>query len=231
MTAVNTLLKGIVGSTAYGLDTPESDVDTLGVFAAPTIAFHGLTKPQESMVTHDPDSTMHEAGKFVRLALNGNPSVNELLWLDQYDFITQLGAELVGIRDAFLCGRQVRDAYIGYARQQLGKLIARGNGSFAADIPERRAAKHARHIIRLLEQGRELYTTGQLTVRLKDPDMVRDLADWILAHPLQGHDYIHGVEMIMDGDGTPLPDHPDRDTAEQWLLRVRNHHYTYDTED
>ena len=39
------LLEGIVGSTAYGLAGPHSDVDRLGVFAAPTRAFHGLYPP------------------------------------------------------------------------------------------------------------------------------------------------------------------------------------------
>lgn len=32
------LLAGIVGSTAYGLAGPDSDVDRLGVFAVPTRA-------------------------------------------------------------------------------------------------------------------------------------------------------------------------------------------------
>lgn len=228
---VNTLLKGIVGSTAYGLATPESDVDTLGVFAAPTSAFHGLTTPQESVVTHDPDSTMHEAGKFVRLALNGNPSVNELLWLDKYEFITRLGAELVEIRDAFLSADHVRNAYIGYARQQLGKLISRGNGSFAADIPERRSQKHARHIVRLLIQGEQLYCTGEMTVKLNDPDAVRTMADEILAKPIDAYDIINAAEDRMISAGTPLPRTPDRETVERWLHRVRNHYYLHDTEE
>jgi len=81
---MDVLLAGVVGSTAYGLDGPDSDVDRLGVFAAPTIAFHGLTRPRESDVTTAPDQTLHEAGKFCRLALGGNPTVGELMWLKHY---------------------------------------------------------------------------------------------------------------------------------------------------
>ena len=231
MPGVNTLLKGIVGSTAYGLDTPESDVDTLGVFAAPTAAFHGLTRPQESVVTTDPDSTMHEAGKFVRLVLNGNPSVNELLWLEKYEFITRLGAELVEIRGELLSADHVRNAYIGYARQQLAKLISRNNGSFAADIPERRAAKHARHIVRLLIHGEQLYCTGNLVVRLDDPDAVRNTAAEMLADPIGAYDTINAAEDRMIAAGTPLPRFGSHETAERWLHRVRNHYYLHDTED
>lgn len=77
------LLKGVVGSTAYGLNHEGSYVDYLGVFAAPNREILGLGKVQESVNTKDPDTTMHEAKKFVQLCLNGNPSVSEVLWLDQ----------------------------------------------------------------------------------------------------------------------------------------------------
>jgi predicted nucleotidyltransferase len=39
---VNIILSGIVGSTAYGLDTPESDVDRAGIFAVDTEELFGL---------------------------------------------------------------------------------------------------------------------------------------------------------------------------------------------
>lgn len=41
------LLSGVVGSTAYGLAGPHSDVDRLGVFAVATAALHGLHPPAE----------------------------------------------------------------------------------------------------------------------------------------------------------------------------------------
>lgn len=92
------LLSGVVGSTAYGLDTADSDVDRLGLFAAPTVAFHGLHRPQESHVTIHPDATYHEAAKWIRLALGGNPTVTELVWLDQYEVTTPLHALGLGYR-------------------------------------------------------------------------------------------------------------------------------------
>src|SRR5688572_13081210 len=104
--AMNVLLAGTVGSTAYGLSGPGSDVDRLGLFAAPTVAFHGLRGPKESIVTTEPDLTLHEAGKWCRLALNGNPTVMELVWLpdELYDTRTDLGSALIGIKEAFLSG-------------------------------------------------------------------------------------------------------------------------------
>lgn len=86
------LLSGVVGSTAYGLAGPDSDVDRLGIFAVPTLSLLGLTPPEESHVTSKPDTTLHEAGKAARLMLAGNPTVTELLWLpdDLYEVRTPL---------------------------------------------------------------------------------------------------------------------------------------------
>src|SRR5688572_26787180 len=72
------LLTGIVGSTAYGLAGPGSDIDRVGVYAAPTLAFHGLHPPVDkagSIISSKPDQALHEALKFARLCLSGNPTV------------------------------------------------------------------------------------------------------------------------------------------------------------
>jgi len=80
------ILEGIVGSTAYGLATPESDIDKLGIYIQPTEDFYGLklwTEKDFSIVTTNPDRTLHELGKFCRLALKCNPTITELLWIPE----------------------------------------------------------------------------------------------------------------------------------------------------
>jgi uncharacterized protein len=224
---VNTvLLAGIVGSTAYGLATPDSDVDRLGVFAAPTQALLGLHEPKWSRVTTGPDQTLHEAKKWCKLALGGNPTVMELVWLpeDLYEVRTELGDELIGIRRAFLSAQRVRDAYFGYATQQFRRLENRGDGSFSADT-RKRTAKHARHLARLLHQGRELYTTGDLRIRLSDPQWYRDFGDRVAGGGLDDASALLAqAEADFDAARTPLPDRPDENTVEKWLLRVRAAH-------
>lgn len=176
------LLKGLVGSKAYGLDTKDSDDDFLGVFAYPTerlFLVSGLGK--ETLTTKDPDTTMHEARKYCQLALQCNPTAMELLWLDSYVATHPLGWALRGIRTAFLDREKVRGAYLGYAKQQLLRLktratlpIAKSNQLRAAlhmepQTEEERwakRAKHGRHVYRLMEQARRLEEHGHLTVRL-----------------------------------------------------------------
>jgi hypothetical protein len=219
------LLSGIVGSTAYGLATPDSDIDRLGVFAAPTEALLGLHAPKDSIVSSGPDRTLHEARKWCGLALGGNPTVTELVWLDSYEVRTELGDDLIGIRAAFLSAKRVRDAYLGYATQQFRKLENRGDGSFSADT-RKRIAKHARHLARLVHQGRELYATGRLRLRLDNPQWYLDFGERVAAGDLEeARSQLAAAETDFAGIRTPLPDRPDEDTVEKWLQRVRAARY------
>lgn len=211
---MNVLLAGVVGSTAYGLSHPGSDTDVLGMFAAPTEELHGLRPPRESLVSTDPDTTYHEAGKALRLILGGNPTAGELLWLDTYQVRTPLGEELVALRGSLLSERGVRDAYLGYAAQQFRKLLNRGPDQSA------RAAKHARHLVRLLLQAEGLHRTGVLTVRLDDPEHVRRLGVRIAEDPDRARPLLARAEAVFRTGGV-LPEQPDRAAAEDWLRRVR----------
>lgn len=223
MTGVDTvLLQGIVGSTAYGLDHAGSDVDHLGVYAAPAVAFHGLHLPidrQATRVGRDPDTTLHEARKYCGLALSGNPTATELMWLPDecYEVRTDLGAALIGIRTAFLSASRVRDAYLGYAAQQLHRLV---NKDLRAADPAK-VAKHARHLARLAHQGRDLFATGTLTVRLADPQWYRDFGERVAADPQQARGVLTEAESFFDATRSPLPDRPDEAAVERWLLGVR----------
>lgn len=226
------LLTGIVGSQAYGLATPESDVDTLGVSAAPTHEVLGLHPPRDktaSRVHTNPDVTEHEVGKYLALCLKANPTVTELLWLpeDCYTFQHPLLADrLIDLRKALLGARAVRSAYLGYAASQFKKMDQRADGTFSSDTA-RRTAKHARHLMRLLTQGIQLYTTGEMQVRLDNPQEYHDFGDLVAADPERGLDLgrvkLSTAEHIFDEYAPALPDEPDARIAESWLIRVRRH--------
>ncbi|TCR20120.1 hypothetical protein EV578_10759 [Streptomyces sp. BK205] len=219
VTVQNILLSGIVGSTAYGLAREGSDTDRLGMFAAPTESLLGLHTLRESHVTTAPDRTLHEAAKWCRLALGGNPTVMELVWLpgELYEVRTPLGDELIGIRGAFLSAPRVRDAYLGYAAQQFRKLESRAG--------DHRTAKHARHLKRLCHQGLELYTTGQLTVRVEDPEEYHRFGDSVAADPSRARSLLAHYESAFAESRSALPDRPDETPVEAWLLRVRAEFY------
>lgn len=219
-----TLLSGVVGSHAYGLAIPESDVDILTFAAAPTSAFHGLeplTDKLSSRVTADPDVTVHEIGKALRLLLKCNPTVTELLWLDDYEVMSPLGVELISLRSSFLSASYVARAYLGYAVAQFRKLTAEHAAGGDAIENRRHREKNARHLMRLVEQGMRLHTTGELTVRVDDPERLfafgrRAVDDPSIALPL-----LNDARNIVECSPTPLPSVPDTDAAELYLLNVR----------
>lgn len=219
------LLIGVVGSRAYGMNRPDSDTDRLGVFAAPTVAFHGLHPPTGKAATiarHEPDVTMHEAAKMAALCLNGNPTVLELLWLPDYELTTPLGRALVEIRSKFLSAVRVRNAYLGYATQQFQKLTDKGR---FPDVPVDRIRKHAVHLMRLVDQGCRLWVTGEIVVRVEDPGAYFEFADRVVADPTVAEGVLARAALTYRTLPTVLPDEPDTTAVEEWLLAVRAHHY------
>jgi predicted nucleotidyltransferase len=163
----NILLSGVVGSTAFGLARPGSDTDRLGIFIRPTPEFFRIgAQHQDSLVTTAPDVTLHEVGKYVNLALKCNPTIMDLMYLEEYEQQSWEGEWLVDIREDFLSEGYVRSAYGGYAMGQIKRI----KQELANEARQRRVAKHARHCFRLLRQGQQLLEYGTLTVRVPDPD-------------------------------------------------------------
>jgi len=212
------LLAGVVGSTAYGLMRTDSDEDRLGVFAAPTLDLCGISSPRDSHVYSDPcDASFHEAGKFARLAIACNPTVTELLWLDDYEVMTPAGERLINIRNYLLSSSRVREAYLGYAKSQLNKLQKRADGTFSSKTVNR-SAKHALHMARLINQGFELYTTGHLTIRVSDPDWYHNFGQ---QSPGEWTDWFNQAFARFSKAKTCLPDAPDTNKIVDWLNAVR----------
>ncbi len=167
------LLLGVTGSTAYGLSHEGSDVDRLGIYAAPTEALFrlGFNLAKASHVLTEPDDVqLHEIGKYVGLVLKGNPTVTELLYLESHEFVDPRVQPLIDMRSELLGQRTVRAAYTGYAIAQAKRLAnreAEGRDGFNSDLAKR-TAKHGRHCFRLMLQAEELLTTGNITVDVSD---------------------------------------------------------------
>lgn len=238
------LLSGIVGSTAYGLAGPDSDVDRLGIFVAPTSAFHGLQFPNETHVNIGAlpsgslgvtgDMTIHEARKYCKLALACNPTILELVWLPMHfiELANVWGMELRDIRNCFPTAKGVRNAYLGYATQQFKRLENRGDGSFSSDT-RKRTAKHARHLYRLCYQGYMLYAGGKLEIELPEfmVHRIRAFGERVADGDVNtAKKMLAEYEQSFDMTRSPLGDRPDTERVERWLRAVR-HAYWKEAED
>ncbi|MEU6559650.1 nucleotidyltransferase domain-containing protein [Nocardia nova] len=214
----NLLLEGVVGSQAYGLATADSDTDYAGIYVEPTRRLLGLHPPTRRSRTGrgEADAIYHEVGKAMGLMLSCNPTAYELLWLDDYTAITGLGRELVELRGCFASAQRVRRAYFGYAVTQAGDLERAPHPSAA------RRAKQARHTMRLLWQGHQLYTTGFLPIRLPDPQRFHDfgaLAATEGTEPVR--ELLAEYETAFDSATPALPEEPDEQPIDDLLQRIR----------
>lgn len=209
-----TILRGVVGSTAYGLARAGSDIDRLGIFAAPMIDLTSLdwNSSKETVSQSGPagdDFALHEVGKYFRLALKCNPTVSELLWLDEYEVKTWEGSLILSERSSFLSEKYARASYFGYAKAQLDKFHLH-------DFK----VKHARHALRLLQQGDTLLYTGHLEVRVPDPQVYFDLDDMEPGAILEllTSEFTRFTEKT---DISALPEVPDYDLVKEMLTEIR----------
>lgn len=114
------------GSHAYGLDTPESDLDVKGVTVPPKEFFFGFTQKFEQFTSpdgSDPDMVVYNIRKFFTLASDCNPNLIEVLWADESDYLvmTELGRMVVSARADFLA-KVAKHRFSGYAMSQLKKI-------------------------------------------------------------------------------------------------------------
>jgi len=75
--------------------------------------------------------------------------------------------------------------------------------------------------MRLVEQGYELYTTGNVVIRLADPQRYLDFGAQVAADAQVAAVFMAEAEERFGQARTVLPEEPDFAAVEAWLLRVR----------
>ncbi len=111
------------GSHAYGLATPESDLDLKGFAVPPRPYYYGFAQRFEQAEVREPDAVVYELRKFVKLAAECNPSILEVLFTHPSDHlgVTPLGEAVLDARGMFV-SRKARHTFSGYAMAQLRRL-------------------------------------------------------------------------------------------------------------
>jgi len=206
----------VVGSRAYGLHDSESDTDRRGVYLPPATLHWSLYGVPEQLDYNATEEVYWEAQKFVVLALKANPNVLECLYTPIVETATPIARELLGLRDRLL-SKMVYQTYNGYVLSQFKKLQAdiRNNGEVKW--------KHVMHLLRLLLAGVRILREGQVPV---DVGPHRDRLLMIRRGEVSFEECeawrreLHGQFDRAFGD-TPLPDRPDYEAANAWLLRAR----------
>jgi uncharacterized protein len=207
----------VVGSTAYGLNHEGSDVDRRGFYLPPAELHWGLAGVPEQLETEH-EECYWEIEKFIRLGLKANPNTLECLYSPIVEACSPLAGELIEMRHVFL-SKHVHRTYNSYVLSQFKKL--------EQDLRNQHEVrwKHVMHLIRLLLSGTTVLRDGFVPLRA---DAYRDRLLAIRRGEIpweQVETWRLALHRDLDEalEHTCLPDHPDYDRANDFLIRARRY--------
>jgi hypothetical protein len=206
----------VIGSRAYGLDDADSDTDRRGIYLPPADLHWSLYGVPEQLEDDDAQEAYWELQKFLILALKANPNVLECLYTPIVEMATPLAQELLEMREIFLSWL-VYQTYNGYVMSQFKKM--------QTDIKNQGRVKwkHVMHLIRLLLSGITVLRDGYVPVAVSEHRETLlaiksggmpwpEVESWRLA--------LH-KEFDQSFERTALPEKPDYDRANAYLVRAR----------
>jgi predicted nucleotidyltransferase len=166
------VLKGLVGSHAYGYATEASDQDWMSVYVADLDNYFGLKNSKSTQtLSENEDNVSYEFTKFVSLCSNFNPNVVPLLFLKSYPVETsKLGVSLLSVRKAFLT-QKAYNSLMGYAVSQENKATKNLTGTLGTkrkELVDRYGydVKSAAHTVRLMELAKHLFKYNEVRLDL-----------------------------------------------------------------
>ena len=234
-----TILRVLVGSGVHGTAVEgQDDRDEMGICIEPPEYVVGLRPFEQYIFRTQPDGARSGPGdldlvvyslrKWLRLALDGNPTILLPLFVpdDEIVAVDEFGLELRANGPRFL-SRRAGDRFAGYLRAQRERMlgIRGGRHTNRPELVELYGfdTKYAMHMVRLGVQGVELLETGRITLPIAEPwlSWLRDLRqgrhtrDEALAAAAELEARLGAL-----ASSSALPPEPDRDAADRWLVDV-----------
>lgn len=240
-----TILRGLVGSTVHGLHVQDGleDRDEMGVCIEDIEYVVGLESFEQVLYrtaairegkqdaksrAGDLDLVTYSLRKYVRLALGGNPTILNLLFVppSECPVRTSLGAQLQELAPKII-SRRAGKAFLGYLQAQRQRLTGE-RGQKNVRRPELEAkygfdTKYAMHMLRLGCQGVELLTTGRLSLPMNEPERswlcgVRTGAETLDSCLTRAGELERELKDLLDT--APIRETPDAAAVEHWMVRV-----------
>lgn len=165
----------LMGSTAYGCATPESDIDVYG-FCTPTLGatigfpdkkFDQFDSDHVDTPCGDTDYNIYSVVKYFAMLVNNNPNIMDSLFVPDRcvlyanDFAKEMRYE----RHAFLSKRLVKNT-LAYADSEFKVIQKKGRAEKRAALYDKYGydTKTAYHCLRLLTQAEQALTYGDLSL-------------------------------------------------------------------
>jgi predicted nucleotidyltransferase len=191
-------------------------VDRRGIYLPPAELHWSLYGVPEQVENNATQEVYWELQKFLTMALKANPNILECLYTPLVEHATPLARELLDQRAKFL-SKLIYQTYNGYVTSQFRKLEqdlrARGELKW----------KHAMHLIRLLLSGVTALREDDLRINLAEHRdrllrIKRGEIPWVEINSWR-------LELHKEFESafaeTTLPERPDYNWANEFLLRAR----------
>ena len=243
----NEILRSVVGSGVHGIAIAGTDDhDEMGVYIEPPSYVLGLerdrddyiwrTQPEGVRSGHgDTDLVLYSLRKYLRLALEGNPTVMLPLFAPEESLVVlnPLGSELRAMRSRFLSQLAV-ERFLGYMQSQHERMLGQSNRNVPnrPELIERYGwdVKYGSHALRLAYQGFEIASTGTLTLPLAPTQRERVLAVKRGEVPREEvsaeiSKLESQVRELLEQGRTPLPETSDVDRISAWAVDAQRRHW------
>lgn len=211
-----------------------SDVDIRGIFIPHPKYLYGTNAIDEFRCPIDEDTVYFSLQKFITLAIECNPNVVEQLFVRDEDilFMNEYGKELRDMRHLFL-SKNAYARFASYAHSQLKRMTPQDEGSSRNEKRQRIIemaedkggikydSKNAMHLVRLYRMGIEILRYGQCHTFRPDAKELLGIRNGDLTleevHQL-ADSYEKEIEEVLHI--STIPDVPDFETINRWVMRV-----------
>ena len=164
----------ISGSNAYGTNLPTSDIDIRGVVLPTKEELIGL-KTFEQRLDEKTDTTLYEFNRFIKLLMQMNPNIVELLGCKEYLVFNEIGDLLLNKVNLFLSKNCIK-TFAGYATAQLRRLE---NGALDGKYTEDEKRKYIKQSMEItiskLEEKNKLFKEGSIKIDNEDNKLLVSL--------------------------------------------------------
>lgn len=223
------IMKHTSGSHLYGTNLEGSDHDTTGICLEPISNGIGFTSFES--YDKDPkegDFTIYSLKKYLRLALSGNPTILQSLFVP-YSCFTILEGEGINLQNMAQCiiSKRAGKAFKGYMQAQKERLLGiRGQKrTRRVELEEKYGfdTKYAMHVVRLGMQGVELLETEKMVLPLyyteKQHLLDIRLGKFSFKEVLEEIEYLEArLDQAMET--SRLPEHPQTEYVEEWMINT-----------